>query len=125
MLGRRPGAALVVDLDRAVLRQRRRVDEHDRQAGAADLLDLRVVVGQADGDDTVDRRATHRAGQAAMQRRDEVEAVAGLLGRRSATPSLNAPKNGLEKMTQRACGVRTPIVSVWRWVSIRATGCGR
>ena len=64
VLGGRAGAADVVDLDRAVLRQGRRVDEHDRQAGPPDLLDLGVVVGQADGDDAVDRRPAHRAGQA-------------------------------------------------------------
>ena len=28
---------------------------------------------------------------------------------------MNAPKNGFEKTTDRACGVSTPIVSVWRW----------
>ena len=43
----------------------------------------------------------------------------------SATPSLKAPKNGFEKITDSACGVSTPIVWVSRWVSIRATGCGR
>ena len=82
MIGRGLGATGVVDLDRAVLRQRRRVDQHDRQAGPADVLHLRVVVGQADGHDAVHRRAVHRAGQAAMQRRDEVEPVAELLGDR-------------------------------------------
>ena len=51
------------------------------QAGPADLLDLRVVVGQADGDDTVHGRPAHRPRQAAVQRRDEVQAVAELLGR--------------------------------------------
>ncbi len=43
----------------------------------------------------------------------------------SATPSEKAPKNGFEKMTDSAWGVSTPTVCVWRWVSIRATGCGR
>ena len=41
VLRRRPGTAGVVDLDRAVLRQGGRVDQHDRHAGAPDLLDLR------------------------------------------------------------------------------------
>ena len=80
VLGGRARAADVVDLDAAVLGQRGRVDEHDRQAGAADLLDLGVRVGQADGDDAVDRRPAHRPGQAAVERRDEVQAVAVLLG---------------------------------------------
>ena len=80
VLGRRAGAADVVDLDRAVLRQRRRVDQHDRHARPPDLLDLGMVVAQADGHDAVDRRPAHRPGQAAVQRRDEVERVAGLLG---------------------------------------------
>ena len=124
VLGGRPGAADVVDLDRAVLRQGGRVDQDDRHAGAPDLLDLRVVVGQADGDDAVHGRPAHRAGQAAVQRRDEVQARSRTPRPRPATPSLNAPKNGFEKMTDSACGVSTPIVSVWRWVSIRATGWG-
>ena len=101
-----------------------RVDQDDRHAGAPDLLDLRVVVAQADGDDAVDRRPAHRAGQAAVERRDEVEARSRTASAATATPSLNAPKNGFEKMTDRACGVSTPIVSVSRWLSIRATGCG-
>ncbi len=71
----------VVDLDRAVFRQGRRVHQDDGQAGAPDLLDLRVVVGQADGDHAVHGRPAHRPGQAAVQRRDEVQAVAELLGR--------------------------------------------
>ena len=76
--GARP--ADVVDLDRAVLGQGRRVDEHDRDVGATDLLDLRVPVRQADRDDPVDGGAAHGPGQAAVQRRDEVEAVPVLLG---------------------------------------------
>ena len=80
VLGRGPRAADVVDLDRAVLRQRGRVDQDDRQPGAADLLDLGMVVGQADGDHPVDRRPAHRPRQRAVERRDEVEAVAGFLG---------------------------------------------
>ena len=43
----------------------------------------------------------------------------------SATPSENAPKKGLEKMTDSAWGVSTPMVRVARWDSIRATGWGR
>ena len=50
------------------------------QAGATDLLDLGMAVRQADGDDAVDGGAAHRPRQAAVQRRDEVEAVAVLLG---------------------------------------------
>ena len=41
-----------------------------------------MVVAQADGDHAVDGRPAHRPGQRAVQRRDEVERVAGLLGRR-------------------------------------------
>ena len=81
VLGRRPRAADVVDLDRAVLRQRGRVDQDDRHARATDLLDLGVVVAQADRDDAVDGRPAHRPRQAAVQRRDEVQGVARLLGR--------------------------------------------
>ena len=51
------------------------------QAGAPDLLDLGVAVRQPDGDDAIDRRAGHRERQAAVEWRDEVEAVAMLLGR--------------------------------------------
>ena len=36
--------------------------------------------------------------------------------RRAATPALNAPKNGLAKMTDRSCGVSMPIAPVRRWV---------
>ena len=62
--------------------------------------------------------------QRALERRDELQRVALLLGgERDALA--NAPKNGLEKTTDSACGVSTPMVWVWRWVSIRATGCGR
>ena len=71
----------VVDVDRAVVRQGARVDEDDRHAGAPDLLDLGMVVAETDGDDAVDRRPAHRPGQAAVQRRDEVERVAVRLGR--------------------------------------------
>ena len=41
----------------------RRVDEDDRHAGPPDLLDLGMVVAQADGDDAVDGRPAHRPGQ--------------------------------------------------------------
>ena len=75
------GAALVVDLHARLVRQRGRVHHHERHAGGADLLDLGVARGQADRDDAVDRRPAHRAGEAAVERRDEVERVARLLGR--------------------------------------------
>ena len=81
MIGGLPRAALVVDLDRRLAGQGRRVDEDHRQAGPADLLDLRMVRRQADGDDPVDGRPVDRAGQRAVERRDEVEGVAGRLGR--------------------------------------------
>jgi hypothetical protein len=124
VLGGRAGARLVVDDDRAVLRQVIRVDEDHRDAGAADLADLGMVGGQADGHDPVDRRAADREGQRAVQRRDEVQLVAEVLGGMGDALAEEA-KNGLEKMTARACGVSTPRVMVWRWVSIRATGFGR
>ena len=72
----------VVDLDRVVIGQRGRVDQNDRDPGPPDLLDLGMVVAQADGDHAVDDRPAHRPGQRAVQRRDEVERVAGLLGHR-------------------------------------------
>ena len=59
---------------------RGRVDEDHRQAGPPDLVDLRVVVGQADRDDPVDGRPVDRPRQGAVERRDEVEPVAVLLG---------------------------------------------
>ena len=80
VLGGGPGPSDIVDLDRSVLRQGGRVHEDDRDPGAADLLHLGVVVGQADRDDAVDRRPAHGAGQRAVERRDEVQAVAELLG---------------------------------------------
>ena len=117
-------AADVIDDDRPMFGQGCRIDEHDRQPGAIDLLHLGVPVGQPDRDDAIDGRADHRGGEAAVERRDEVEGVCRSSAT-SATPSLNAPKNGLLKITLSACGVSTPMVIVWRCVSIRATGCGR
>ncbi len=49
-------------------------------AGGAELLDLRVARRQADDHRPVDRRPVHRAGERAVQGRDEVERVALLLG---------------------------------------------
>ena len=80
VLGRCSSTAHVVDVDRRVLRLRIRVDEHDRQAGPPDLLDLGMVVGEADRDDAIDGRAADRPRQRAVERRDEREPVAGLLG---------------------------------------------
>ena len=57
-----------------------RVDEDDRQAGAADLLDLGVVLAQAQGHEAVDAGQTSGARQRAVQRRDEQQAVTGFLG---------------------------------------------
>ena len=74
------GATDVVDLDRAVVRQSRRVDEDDRHARPADLLDLGMVVAEPDGHDAVDRRPPERAGQRPVHRGDEMEGVAVLLG---------------------------------------------
>ena len=88
----------VVDLDRAVLRQRGRVDEHDRHAApAGSARPPGWSSRRADGDDAVDGRPAHRPGQAAVQRRDEVEARSRAPRPRAATPSLNAPKNGLRE----------------------------
>ena len=81
MLGRRAGAADVVDLDRAVPRQRVGVDHDDRHARPPDLLDLWMVVAQPDGHHAVHGRPAHRPGQAAVQRRDEIQGVARFLGR--------------------------------------------
>ena len=74
------GATDVVDLDRVVVRQGRRVDEDDRQARPADLLDLGMVVAQPDGNDAVHRCPAERAGQRPVHRGDEMEGVAVLLG---------------------------------------------
>ena len=86
VLRRGAGAGLVVDDDRAVLGQVVRVDEHHRQAGAADLADLGVVGGQADGDHAVDGRAADRQRERAVERRDEVELVARGPRRRGRRP---------------------------------------
>ena len=81
VLGGRTRAALVVDLDRRQVGQRARVDHHQRQPGGPQLLDLRVVRRQADHDNAVHRRPAHRAGERPLQRRDEVQGVALVLGR--------------------------------------------
>ena len=119
------GPALVVDLDDRLVRQRARVDHHQRQAGGADLLDLRVVGGQADRDDAVDRRPAHRAGEDAVERRDEVERVALLLGgERDALAERAEERVGeddrqrLRASARRSCASRAGS-------SIRATGAGR
>ncbi len=80
VLGGCPRTTDVVDLDGAVLRERGRVHEHDRKARPADLLHLGVGIAQSDGDHAVHRGPAHRPGKAAVQRRDEVEAVSVLLG---------------------------------------------
>jgi len=59
-----------------------------------------------------------------MDRRHEQEPVAASSAA-AATPSLNVAKKGLANTIERACGVRIPRVRVCRWVSMRATGCGR
>jgi len=71
-----PSATDVIDLDRTVLRERRRVDEDDRHAGTPDLLDLWMVVGQADRDHAVDGGPAHRSRQRSVDGRDEVQPVA-------------------------------------------------
>ncbi len=104
VLGRCPRAALVVDLDRAVLGKGRRVDEHDRHAGPSDLFDLGVVVAQADGDDAIDGRADHRPCERTMERRDEMERVAGFLGRDRDTFAERAEERVGEDHGQRLRG---------------------
>ena len=79
VLGGRPRPTDIVDRDRAPLGQGGRVDEHDRNAGATDLVDVGMVARQADRDHPVDRGVVHRAGQRAAQRRDELEGVARCL----------------------------------------------
>ncbi len=74
------GAALVVDLDARLVRQGARVHHHQRHAGGADLLHLGVAGRETHDDDAVHRRPAHRAGERAVERRDEVEGVALLFG---------------------------------------------
>ena len=69
-------------LDRAVLGPCRSVDEHRRQTGSADRLDLGMVPVEADDDDSVDRCASHRSLERAVQRRDEQQPEAAILGHR-------------------------------------------
>ena len=76
-----PGAALVVDLDARLVRERARVDHHQRHAGGADLLDLGVRGGEARPRRR--RRPSPGPSPAAsepVERGDEVERVALLLG---------------------------------------------
>jgi len=80
MPGSRECAALVVNGDRAVLGERSRIYEHDRQARTPDLLDLGVVLAQADGDEAVDARLARRPRQRSVERRDEQQTIAELLG---------------------------------------------
>ena len=58
----RSGAYFVVRLDRAVLGQRAAVDEDHRQAGPPDLLDFGMILAQAHGHESVDRRTAGRLG---------------------------------------------------------------
>ena len=66
--GRLAGTAHIVDLDRSVLGERLRVDEHERKSGSADVLDLGVILAQTDRDHAVDRRPGHRPDEAAPER---------------------------------------------------------
>ena len=75
-----PCARLILDANGAVLRPRRGVNEHDRQAGAAHGFDLRVAGLEAHGDDAVDGRPPHGALERAAERRDEQDPEAALLG---------------------------------------------
>ena len=63
MLGRRERAPFVVDRDGAVLGEGRRIDEHDREAGVADVLHVRVILAEADGDEAVDAGSLHGPGK--------------------------------------------------------------
>ncbi len=72
--------AQVVHFDRPVFGERGGVDKHDREAGPSDLLDLRVVLGQTEGDETVHCGPAHGAGERALEGRDEEDAVAEVLG---------------------------------------------
>jgi hypothetical protein len=77
VLGRGAGTALVVDLDRAVTRERARIHDDDRDTPAR-------LISSTSGwssarpirHDAVDGRATECAREAAVQRRDEVQRVA-------------------------------------------------
>jgi hypothetical protein len=75
------GTTLVVDLDTRLVRQGARVHHHQRHAGGADLLHLGVTGSETDDDHAVHRGPAHRAGERAVERRDEVEGVAFLFGR--------------------------------------------
>ncbi len=98
------GAALVVDLDAGLVRHRAGVHHHERQPGGPDLLHLGVPRGQTDRDHAVHRGAAHRAGQRALQRRDEVERVALLLGRQGDTLREGAEERVREDDRERLGG---------------------
>ena len=76
--GRRPGSDLVIGLDGGVLRQSGSVDEDHGPAVSTDLLDFRVILGQADGHETVDRGPVDRPDQRPVKGRDEQQSEAGL-----------------------------------------------
>ena len=78
--GRGSGAHLVVRFDRTVLGERAAVDENHWQARPPDLLDLRAVLPEAHGHESVHRCAADRPDQRAVERRDEEEAVTGPAG---------------------------------------------
>ena len=69
----------VVRFDRPMLGEGIPVDEDHRDAGVADLLDLRVVLGEADGHETVDGGAAESPDQRPVKRRDEEQPIAGLV----------------------------------------------
>ena len=82
MLGRGARAALIVDVHRGDLVERVRVHGRHRQAGPPDLGDLGMIGGQTNRDDAVDGRPRDGPRQGTVQRRDEVQPVARLLGYR-------------------------------------------
>jgi hypothetical protein len=96
----------IVDLDRVVLGPRRRVDEHDGQAGTAYRLDVARASARSIDPCSGEMNSSPKP-------RSSVTV---------ATPSAKSAKNGLPKTCASACGDRMPIVAVEPAVSIRATG---
>ena len=76
----RSGAYFVVRLDRAMLGQRAAVDEDHRQARPPDLFDFGMILAQAHGHESVDRRTPDGSDERSVERRDEEEAISRRVG---------------------------------------------
>ena len=116
VLGRGAGAALVVD--RRPTRWSGNAVESTRTIGRPArriCSDLGVVGRQADRDDAVHRGPADRPRERPVERRDEVERVAAVLGHRRDALAERRRRTGSRRSTASAWGVSRPIVRVRRW----------